>query len=97
MATKVGRDLLRDVLAETGSDAAATRCCRYTIEQLETLRERALARDGQSFDIDEAIDVLIAPICYHILFSDRELSPSYVLSLLERFGNLRNAALKMRL
>jgi AcrR family transcriptional regulator len=91
MATKVGRGLLRDVLAETSSDTAATRCCRYTIEQLETLQARALARGEQGFQIDEAIDMLIAPICYHILFSDRDVSPHYVLSLLERFGSLRAA------
>jgi AcrR family transcriptional regulator len=88
MATKPGRDLLRDVLAETGWNAPAARCCRYTFEQLETLRERALARDGEAFEIDDAVDVLIAPICYHILFSDRQLSPAYVLTLLERFMNL---------
>jgi AcrR family transcriptional regulator len=85
MASKVGRDLLRDVLCETGLGAAASRCCQYTVNQLGTIRARALARGGSAFEIDEAIDIVLAPICYHILFSDRDPSPNYVLSLLKRF------------
>ena len=39
--------------------------------------------------VDEAIDILIAPICYRILFSNGEPSPDYVNGLLERFGRLK--------
>lgn len=88
MSSKVGRGLMRDVLAETGSDAAASRCCSYTSAHLETIRARALGRGEAGFDIDAAVDILIAPICYHILFSDRDPTPEYVLSLLARFRAL---------
>jgi AcrR family transcriptional regulator len=91
MATKVGRDLLRDVLAETGSGAAATRCCQYTNDQLRTIQARALARGELAFEIGEAVDIVIAPICYHILFSDKDPSSRDVLSLLERFRLLHSA------
>jgi len=91
MSCEAGRGLLRDVLAETASDAAAARCCQYTINHLETLKARAQTRGESDFDVDEAIDLLIAPICYHILFSDRTPTPPYVLSLLARFAALRGA------
>ncbi len=91
MASPVGRALLRDVLAESGSDDAAARCCVYTTAHLETLRARAVARGEADFDIDEALDVLIAPICYRILFSSGEPSREYALSLLARFQQLQGA------
>ena len=89
MASSVGRALLRDVLAETESDLAAVRCCGYTTQHLQTLNLRALKRGEAGFSVDEALDVLIAPICYRILFSSGETSPEYVNELLERFGRLK--------
>ncbi len=92
MASPVGRALLHDVLAETGSDLAAQRCCAYTTDHLETLNSRALARGASGFSVDEAIDVLIAPICYRILFANGELSPDYVHGLLARFARLNDGS-----
>jgi AcrR family transcriptional regulator len=91
MASPVGRALLRDVLAETDSDLAAARCCAYTIHHLQTLKSRALQRGEAGFLVDEAIDILIAPICYRILFSNGDTSPDYVNGLLERFARLNGA------
>lgn len=88
MASPVGRALLRDVLAETASDLAAARCCAYTTQHLQTLKTRALARGEAGFAVDEAIDILIAPICYRILFSNGDPSPDYVKGLLARFARL---------
>ncbi len=92
MASPVGRALLRDVLAQTDSDLAAARCCAYTTDHLQTLANRARARGGAGFSIDEAIDILIAPICYRILFSNGEPSPDYVHALLARFAQLNEGA-----
>jgi AcrR family transcriptional regulator len=88
MASSVGRALLRDVLAETDSDLAAVRCCAYTTQHLQTVNARALKRGEAGFSVKEAIDVLIAPICYRILFSNGETSPDYVNKLLNRFARL---------
>jgi hypothetical protein len=88
MASLVGRALLRDVLAEKGSDFAAVRCCAYTTDHLQTLNSRALKRGEAGFSVEEAIDILIAPICYRILFSNGETSPEYVNGLLKRFARL---------
>ena len=88
MGSPVGRALMRDVLAETASEHAAARCCAYTTHHLQTLNRRALARGEAGLSVDEAIDILIAPICYRILFSNGETSPDYVNGLLERFAGL---------
>ncbi len=88
MASPLGRALIRDVLAETGSDLAAARCCAYTTEHLQTLLRRARGRGEAGFSIEDAIDILIAPICYRILFSNGDPSPDYVRGLLARFARL---------
>jgi hypothetical protein len=75
MGSSVCRALMRDVLAETDSEVAAARCCAYTTHHLQTLNSRALARGEAGFSVDEAIDILIAPICYRILFGNGEPSP----------------------
>ncbi|HEY1887533.1 MAG TPA: TetR-like C-terminal domain-containing protein [Roseiarcus sp.] len=90
MASPIGRALLRDVLAEKESDFAAVRCCAYTTDHLQTLNRRALERGEAGFSVDQAIDILIAPICYRILFSNGEPSPDYVNGLLARFARLNS-------
>ena len=92
MASAVGRSLLRDVLSETVSEGAATRCCAYTTHHLETLNDRALERGEAGFSIDDAIDVLIAPICYRVLFAKGDTSPAYVDRLLARFARLNDGS-----
>jgi hypothetical protein len=94
MASSVGRALLRDVLAETDSDLAAVRCCAYTTDHLQTLNNRALKRGEAGFSVDQAIDILIAPICYRILFSNGESSPEYVIGLLARFARLNDGSVE---
>ena len=81
MSSKVGRDFLRDVLAEA-EDRAAAKCCRYTYDHLETIAARGVARGEAALEPAVVIDRVIAPICYHILFGDRDVSPAYCHSLL---------------
>jgi AcrR family transcriptional regulator len=81
MSSKVGRELLRDVLAEA-EDAAAAKCCRYTYDHLEVIAARGAARGESSMQPDVVIDRVIAPICYHILFGDREVTANYCRELL---------------
>jgi AcrR family transcriptional regulator len=87
MSSQVGQALLRDVVVDTDTDVAA-RCCGYTTDHLQTLNARALKRGEAGFPVDEALDVLIAPICYRILFETGETSPDYVEGLLARFARL---------
>jgi AcrR family transcriptional regulator len=85
MSSEIGRQLLRDVLCEGGGEGVANRCCQYTIDHLSTLRRRAEQRGEPAFEVETALDLLIAPIVYHILFSDRAVTEDYVSLLLARF------------
>lgn len=85
MSSEIGRQLLCDVLCEGGGDSVATRCCQYTIDHLTTLQSRARSRGEPAFEVETALDLLIAPLVYHILFSDRAVTEEYVRSLLARF------------
>ncbi|MDR6100512.1 AcrR family transcriptional regulator [Agrobacterium larrymoorei] len=90
MSSALGRELLTDVLAS--SESAASACCSFTYMHLETLRLRALARGEGGFDVEEAVDLIVAPIVYHILFGDRVPSASYCSRLVARFLTTQRAA-----
>jgi len=83
MSTPVGRQMLTDILSS--SESAASTCCSYTYGHLQTLRARALARGEGGFDIDEAVEIIVAPIVYHILFGDQATTPDHCRRLLARF------------
>jgi hypothetical protein len=73
--------VLRDVLAEEGV-AATTKCCLYTNDHLAIIATRAAARGEPPFDVTDIIDRVWAPIVYHILFHDRDVTPAHCRSLL---------------
>ena len=58
----------------------------FTQEHLATIVARAKARGETPFDIDEVIDHVVAPIIYHILYGDRELTLDYCHSLWTGFN-----------
>lgn len=86
MSSPVGRALMREVLSS--GEAFPLQCCGFTSDHLATLAARAKARGETPFDIDEVIDLVVAPIVYHILFGDRDPSPEYCRSLLARLKSL---------
>lgn len=81
MSSKVGRGLLRDVLTQA-EDVAAAKCCRYTYDHLGTIIARSVTRCEAPLEPELIVDRVIAPICYHILFGDRDVDPDYCLRLL---------------
>jgi AcrR family transcriptional regulator len=81
MSSELGRSVLLDVLADEGL-AAAIRCCRYTQDHLALIAARAAARGEPPLDVADLIDRVWAPIIYHILFRDRDVTPDYCRSLL---------------
>lgn len=83
MSSPVGRALLRDVIANGEDISCPSKCCRYTSDHLETISARAVTRGEPPLDVPELVDRLIAPICYHILFADRDVSPDYCRTLLD--------------
>ncbi|CAL79418.1 putative transcriptional regulator, TetR family (putative) [Bradyrhizobium sp. ORS 278] len=87
MSSPVGQALMRDVLWPAGENFPA-QCCTFTRANLETIASRAAARGERPFDVEEVIDHVVAPIVYHILFSDRTLTPDYCRQLLQRLRSL---------
>ena len=88
MSSEVGRALLRDVIAQAGEAAHPVTCCAFTYDQLNLIAARAAARGETPFDVDEAVDQVIAPIVYRILFGMRDPSLAYVDRLIARFLSL---------
>jgi AcrR family transcriptional regulator len=87
MSSPVGRELMRDVFSQPG-EARTAQCGTFTADHLTTIANRAKARGETPFDVDEVIDHVIAPIIYHILYGDRELTLDYCHSLLDRIRSL---------
>jgi AcrR family transcriptional regulator len=87
MSSPVGRALVRDVFSPSG-ETYPVQCGGFTREHLTTIVSRAKARGEAAFDIDEVIDHVVAPIIYHILYGDRELTLDYCHSLLDRVRSL---------
>jgi AcrR family transcriptional regulator len=83
MSSPVGRALIRDVFFPSG-ETYSEQCGTFTRDHLATIVARAKARGETSFDIDEVIDHVVAPIIYHILYGDRALTPAYCRSLVDR-------------
>lgn len=54
----------------------------YTYDNLRLISERAVARGEAPLDIAGVFDRIFAPICYHILFADRDVGTDYCRSLL---------------
>ncbi|MBP1849891.1 TetR/AcrR family transcriptional regulator [Rhizobium halophytocola] len=81
MATPVGRQMYADLFTRSGESAYSCRCCEYTRQQLEILQARALARGEAGFDIGEVEDRVLAPIVYHLLMGDRDVTPDYCTDL----------------
>ena len=87
MSSAVGRALIRDVFSPPG-ETYPVQCAGFTYEHLKTIVLRAKARGETPFDIDEVIDHVVAPIIYHILYGNRELTLDYCHSLLDRLQSL---------
>ena len=68
MSSEVGRALLRDILGNASEAGQSLQCCSFTGEQLQVIADRAVARGERSFEVDDALDQVIAPIMYRILF-----------------------------
>jgi AcrR family transcriptional regulator len=87
MSSPVGRALMRDVFSPLG-ETYPVQCASFTHEHLTTIAARAKARGETPFDVDEVLDLVVAPIIYHILYGGRELTLDYCHSLLDRARSL---------
>lgn len=92
MSSKVGRAVLRDILAESEGDAATVKCCQFTYDHLSVIADRAAARGEPPLDVPAIVDEVVAPIIYHVLFRDRDVTPEYCRELLARLPAGRGRA-----
>ena len=88
MSSPVGQALMRDVLSPSVQTYPG-QCANFTRQHLTTIAARAKARGETPFDIDEVLDHVVAPIVFHMLFDDHELTLDYCHSLLDRLRSLR--------
>jgi AcrR family transcriptional regulator len=86
MSSPVGRALMHDVFSS--AQGFPVQCAGFTYDHLTIIAARAVARGEQPFDVEEVIDHVIAPIIYHILYDDREITPDYCHALLGRLRSL---------
>lgn len=70
MTSLPGQRVLDDVMASADRERRE-RCCRYNELLMETLRNRALARDEPVPSVQQLVDGVIAPLTYRLLY-DRE-------------------------
>ena len=89
MSSDVGRTLLRDILGNAPETGQSLQCCSFTGDQLQAIAARAAARGEATFAVDDAIDRVVAPIMYRILFGGRAVTLDYCHALLERFWRTR--------
>ncbi len=83
IATDPGRAIVRDILA-CPTPGNAGKCAEFTRQQLDIIRDRALARGEPVVDSDTLIDAVVAPLLYRLLFSITPLSAGHALVLLDR-------------
>ena len=86
MSSPVGRAMIREVFSS--GQNFPSQCAGFTSCHLTTLADRARARGETPFDIDEVTDHVVAPIIYHILYGDRDVTPAYCQSLLARLRSM---------
>lgn len=84
MSSALGKQTLRDVLTGSSDACNATQCWRYNYEQIGVIAARAAERGETPFDVGEAVDLIVAPIVYHILFTDRDMTAEDCRALVAR-------------
>lgn len=84
MSSGPGRALIRDVLAGSGDDMKAGRCCAFTRSTLAVLVDRATERGEAPPPLETLIDGAVAPVMYRILFDTPPLPEGYAAALIDR-------------
>ncbi len=95
-ASDVGKALLRDIFANAAGTNNPIQCCNFTRETLEVIRDRGVARGEAPLDIDEILDIVIAPIMYRILFQNTPPTAEECRKLLARVRSLPSLDTQMK-
>ncbi|MGW9497116.1 TetR/AcrR family transcriptional regulator [Streptomyces prasinus] len=85
MASPSGRAYIRDALLGDPDGTNAGRCSAYAAEQIDIILTRAKDRGQDAPDVETAMDRVVAPIMYRILFRPADLDAAYVRRLVTEF------------
>jgi AcrR family transcriptional regulator len=93
-SSEAGKALLFDLFSSSLETPHTGQHCSFTYDHLQMIAHRAAARGEMPFVVQDAIDHVIAPIMYRILFGRGEVTEEFWRGLLGRFEAqaLRNAA-----
>ncbi|UNO38429.1 TetR/AcrR family transcriptional regulator [Streptomyces sp. MST-110588] len=83
MSSPPGRAYIRDALSGDPEGRNAGRCSAYAAEQLGVILERATERGEQAPGLEAAMDQVVAPMVYRILFRPGPLTADYARSLVD--------------
>ncbi|WP_159992837.1 TetR/AcrR family transcriptional regulator [Roseomonas sp. 18066] len=83
MGSEPGQAMIRDVLLAPGGQQAQP-CAALVAAQLAVIDARARGRGEAGFDVAAAMDLLVAPIVYRLLFAEAPLPAGRLESLLDR-------------
>lgn len=83
LSSRPGRAMIKDAIA-AASDSSANRCASILAEQLRVIHDRAQNRGDQPPPVERMIDVVVAPIVFHVLFDDQELNKNYCETLVRQ-------------
>ncbi|ATE58349.1 TetR/AcrR family transcriptional regulator [Actinosynnema pretiosum] len=77
LSSPPGRAYLRDALLGDEDGANATRCSDYAADQVTLILDRARARSERPPPLEAAMDHLVSPLVYRILFRPTGLDAAY--------------------
>ncbi|OON80678.1 TetR/AcrR family transcriptional regulator [Streptomyces tsukubensis] len=83
MASPAGRAYIRDALSGDPDGRNAGQCSAYAAQQLKVMLERAAERDEPAPGLEEAMDRVVAPMMYRVLFRPSPLTAEYARSLVD--------------
>ncbi|GAA2246035.1 TetR family transcriptional regulator [Streptomyces ruber] len=87
MTSVSGRAYIRDALLGDPDGSNAGQCSAYAAEQINVILARAADREENTPDVETAMDRIVAPMMYRILFRPAGLDAAYARQLVtELFG-----------
>lgn len=77
MSSPSGRAYIRDALLGDPDGSNAGQCSAYAAEQIDVILARAIGRMENTPDVETAMDRVVAPMMYRILFRPGGLDAAY--------------------
>ncbi|MFE0799354.1 TetR/AcrR family transcriptional regulator [Streptomyces sp. NPDC058812] len=85
MSSPSGRAYIRDALLGDPDGTNAGQCSAYAAEQVDVILARAIGREENPPDVETAMDRVVAPMMYRILFRPAGLDAAYARRLVTEF------------